>query len=168
MTPEEEAISRSTPLCRFDVRPAPAPQAAGAQTAPIDPDGAAFVEAALGDAENPVVMFALEWCEFCWAVRKLFNAYGIPYRSIDLDSVAFQVDDLGGRIRRALGARIGTPTIPQVFIAGELIGGCTEVFEAMESGEVQRRLKAAGVAFNEGAQVEHASLLPKWLKLKRA
>ncbi len=168
MTPEEEAISKSTPLCSFDVRPKPAPQTTDASAAPIDPEGAAFVEAALGDADTPVVMFALEWCEFCWAVRKLFNAYGIPYRSIDLDSVAFQQDDRGGRIRRALGARIGTPTIPQVFIAGELIGGCTEVFEAMEKKDLPRRLSAAGVAFNESAQVDHASLLPKWLKLKRA
>jgi cysteine synthase A len=168
MTPEEEEISRSTPLCRFDVRPRPMPQAPDAPAAPIDAEGAAFVEAALADESEPVVLFALEWCEFCWAVRKLFNAYGVPYRSIDLDSVAFQKDDLGGRVRRALAARIGTSTIPQVFIAGELVGGCTEVFETMENGALPQRLQAAGAPFNAGAKVDHAALLPKWLKLKRA
>ena len=50
---------------------------------------------------NPVVMFALEWCEFCWSVRKLFGRCGIPFHSVDLDSVAFQEDDRGGRIRAA-------------------------------------------------------------------
>ena len=34
---------------------------------------------------QPVVMFALEWCEFCRRCRKLFAAYSIPYRSVDLD-----------------------------------------------------------------------------------
>jgi cysteine synthase len=42
------------------------------------------------DAAQPVVMFALEWCEFCWSVRRLFRAFDIPYRSIDLDSVEYQ------------------------------------------------------------------------------
>ena len=54
------------------------------------------------DPGQPVVMFALEWCEFCWSVRKTFAAYDIPYRSIDLDSVAYQEDNQGGKIRKAI------------------------------------------------------------------
>ena len=46
--------------------------------------------------DEPVVLFALEWCEFCWSVRKLFARLGIAYRSVDLDSVAYQA----GRPRR--------------------------------------------------------------------
>jgi cysteine synthase A len=111
-----------------------------------------------------VLLFALEWCEFCWATRKLFKAHGIPYRSIDLDSVAMQENDWGGRVRRAVGARVGGPTIPQVFISGDLIGGNAEMFEAARAGALQRRLKAAGVAFDAEAKVDYASLLPKWLK----
>jgi cysteine synthase A len=30
-------------------------------------------------AAEPVVMFALQWCEFCWAVRKFFDAIGVPF-----------------------------------------------------------------------------------------
>jgi cysteine synthase len=166
MTPEEDAISKSSPLCRFDIRPAAAPAAAAMPAAPVDAEAAAFAEKLI--REEPVLLFALEWCEFCWATRKLFKAHSIPYRSIDLDSVTMQADDWGGRVRRAVGARIGTPTIPQVFIAGELIGGNAEMFDAARNGELERRVRAAGVAFDAEAKVDYASLLPKWLKQKVA
>jgi cysteine synthase A len=166
MTSEEEAISKSSPLCRFDIRPAPAPAAAQAPSAPVDAEAAAFVDKLI--AEEPVLMFALEWCEFCWAARKLFKAHDIPYRAIDLDSVAYQQDDWGGRVRRAVGARIGLPTIPQAFIGGELIGGTAELFDAARSGALQAKLRTAGVAFDAEAKVDYGSLLPKWLKQKSA
>jgi cysteine synthase A len=166
MTEEEEAISKSTPLCRFDIRPAPAPAPAQATALPVDPDAKAFVDKTI--AEEPIVLFALEWCEFCWAVRKLYKAHAIPYRAIDLDSVAYQENDWGGRVRRAVGARVGAPTIPQIFIKGELIGGTAELFEAARAGELQRRLTEAGVAFDADAKVDYAALLPKWLKQKTA
>ena len=166
MTAEEEAISRSTPLCRFDLPRPPAPVAANV-AAPVDPEAARFVQSALSDAENPVVMFALEWCEFCWAVRKLMKGYAIPYRSIDLDSLAYQKDDWGGRIRNALRARTGVQTIPQIFIGGEFIGGQSEIFEAAYSGDLMQRLRDARASFDAGAKVDLASLLPKWLAAKR-
>ena len=65
----------------------------------------AFVERVISDREQPVTMFALEWCEFCWSVRRMFAKLGIPYRSVDLDSVEYQKDDRGGKIRAALRAR---------------------------------------------------------------
>lgn len=161
MTPEEEAISKSSPSNRFDIRPAPAPAAAQTPVA-ADAEAAAFVDKLI--AEEPVLLFALEWCEFCWATRKLFKAHNVPYRSIDLDSVAMQKDDWGGRVRRAVGARAGGPTIPQVFIGGELIGGNAEMFDAARIGALQAKLRAAGVAFDADAKVEYDALLPKWLK----
>jgi cysteine synthase A len=166
MTPEEDAISKSSPSNRFDIRPAPAPVATLAPVTPVDAEAGAFVDKLI--AEEPVLLFALEWCEFCWATRKLFKAHNIPYRSIDLDSVAMQKDDWGGRVRRAVGARAGGPTIPQVFIGGELIGGNAEMFDAVRSGALQAKLHAAGVAFDADAKVDYGSLLPKWLKQKSA
>src|SRR6267142_2811643 len=69
MTDEELAIARSTPNYRFDVAPPPPP---GGTLQPSSPDAEEFVARLVGDREQPVVMFALEWCEFCWAVRKMF------------------------------------------------------------------------------------------------
>jgi cysteine synthase A len=79
-------------------------------------------------------MFALEWCEFCWSVRKFLKALEIPYRSIDLDSVEYQRDDFGGEIRAALRARTQASTIPQVFVGGEHFGGCTDLFRRLPQG----------------------------------
>jgi cysteine synthase A len=108
-------------------------------------------------------MFALEWCEFCWSVRKLFKEYDIPYRSIDLDSAEYQRGNWGGQIRNVLKTRIQSPTIPQIFIGGEHIGGCTETFDAFNDGRLQKLLRDTGVNFREEGMVDAYSFLPKWL-----
>ncbi|MFC5488181.1 glutaredoxin domain-containing protein [Dokdonella soli] len=108
-------------------------------------------------------MFALEWCEFCWAVRKLFAICRIPYRSVDLDSTAYQRDDRGGQIRAVLRERSGSKTIPQVFVGGEFIGGATETLDAFKDGRLQRLLAQHGVLVDESIHVDPDSLLPGWL-----
>jgi cysteine synthase A len=117
--------------------------------------------------DEPVVLFALEWCEFCWSVRKLFARLGIAYRSIDLDSVEYQKDDLGGKVRAVLARRTGARTIPQIFIGGEHIGGCTEVFDAWRNGSMQQLLKRSGAGYDAAADVDPYSLLPKWLQPRK-
>ena len=47
------------------------------------------------------------------------------------------------RIRQALQALSGWPTIPQVFAKGELIGGADITEELLESGDLQRKLEDA-------------------------
>jgi cysteine synthase A len=70
MTSEEIAISQSTPHYRFDVAQVPTPRKPGVE-APLqlDPKAEAFVASITSDTGQPVVMFALEWCEFSWSVR---------------------------------------------------------------------------------------------------
>jgi cysteine synthase A len=169
MTAEEWEVSRSTPLCRFDA-PAPAAPAAAPAVAPqkvaVDPGAARYVSEVLEN--ESVVMFALEWCEFCWSVRKLFTRLGIPYRSVDVDSVEFQKDDLGGKIRGVLTDRTGAKTLPQVFVGGEHIGGATDVFDAWRNGSLQGRLDASGVSYNREMQIDPYTLLPKWLQPRKS
>jgi cysteine synthase A len=164
MTDDEMLISQSTPNYRFDVSaPAPPPaQAAGAPPA-VEADAAAFVAEVVGDRARPVVMFALEWCEFCWSVRRLFGKYKIPYRSIDLDSVEYQRGDRGGKIRAALTARTRVATIPQIFVGGELLGGATDVLQAAKDGRLQKLLEANRVSFDAAVGDEPLSFLPSWL-----
>ena len=78
------------------------------------PEALDFLEQATHDPDNPVVLFATEWCEFSWSVRKMFADYEIPYRAIDLDSVPFQQDNQGGKIRMAIEQRTGLKTVPQI------------------------------------------------------
>jgi cysteine synthase A len=165
MDEEEIAISRSTPGCRFDL-PAACPMPAAAIRRPepgigLDAEAESFVAGVVDD--HAVVIFALEWCEFCWAVRKLFARLGIAYHSVDLDSVAFQKRDLGVKIRAVLKERIGSPTIPQIYIGGRHVGGCSELFDAMADGSMQKMLEAAGADYDRGVRLDPYSLLPRWV-----
>jgi cysteine synthase A len=163
MSADEMEISRSTPLCRFDVAAPPA----AATVAPIvtDAEAEAHVDALLRN--EPVVMFALEWCEFCWSVRKLFARLGLEYRSADLDSVAYQANDLGGRVRAVLAKRIGATTIPQVFIGATHVGGCTNVLDGWRAGAIQRLLDEHSIAFDRDVQIDPYTLLPNWLQPRK-
>jgi cysteine synthase A len=166
MTEEEVELSRSTPNFRFDAPAAPAAKHEEAEpeakpSAPIDPTAERFVRETIGD--RPVVMFALEWCEFCWSARKLFGELGIDYCSVDLDSVEYQADDRGGKIRAVLAEHTGAVTIPQIFIGGDHVGGCTELFDAYGDGSMQRKLDESGVEYASEVEIDAYGLLPGWL-----
>jgi cysteine synthase A len=168
MTEEELEISRSTPGFRFDApqavedeEEAPKPEPALPE---VDPEAERVAREAIGDPELPVVLFALEWCEFCWSVRKLFDKLGIPFRSLDLDAVAFQEGGMGGKIRAFLHRDTGAPTMPQIYIGGEHLGGATDLFNAVKDGSLHRHLAELGIEMNEVEEdFEPASLLPGWL-----
>jgi len=164
MSAEELAISTSTPGYRFDT-PSGTPVSPSPAVIDVDPVAARFVDAAIRG--YPVVLFALEWCEFCWSVRKLFAQLGIDYHKVDLDSVELQRDDLGNKIRGVLAQRTGARTIPQIFIGNEHVGGCTDLFDGWRSGAVQQRLGACHAAYDRSVQIDPYTLLPKWLQPRK-
>ena len=160
MTQKEQDISRSTAGYRFDVSGAAAP----AEDAPgLDEAAVREVADIISDQGNPVVMFALEWCEFCWSVRKMLAEYGIPYRSVDLDSVEYQAEGRGGKLRAALRDTTSSNTFPQIFISGEFVGGCTELFDACKTDELQQRLKSRNIDCDESVTTDPYNFLPSWL-----
>lgn len=160
MTEEEIEISQSTPKYRFDVS-----GTAGSSQAQVEvnPEARKFVDDTISDKNNPVVMFALEWCEFCWSVRKLFNEVGIEFQDIGLDSVEYQKNNLGGDVRAVLLDKLGSPTIPQIWIGGEYVGGCTEALDAFNEGHLQKLLREKGVSFDATKTPDAYSFFPKWL-----
>jgi cysteine synthase A len=160
MTAEEQEISRSTDGYRFDV------SAPAAPPPPAEPAPAAArneLNDLIGNKGQPIVMFALEWCEFCWAARKLFERYGIACRAIAVDSVEYQQDNRGGGLRAALRERTGWTTLPQIFAGGEFIGGSMDLFEECRTDRFQQRLQALGIPLGEPIQDPH-QFLPKWLQ----
>jgi cysteine synthase A len=163
MTPGEIEISQSTPGYRFDAPPPKPTDEPATEPQSVTPEVEAFVNDVTHDAAEPVVLFALEWCEFCWSVRKMFGACDIPYRSVDLDSVEYQQDNRGGQIRAVLAAQTGSKTIPQIFVGGQFIGGCTETFDAYKDGQLQVMLSDHGVSFNKDVDIDPYDFLPKWL-----
>ncbi|MCO6414552.1 MAG: cysteine synthase A [Thiogranum sp.] len=164
MSEEECDISRSTPNYRFDVQPEPAPRDdAVATKRPLDPAAWAEVQELIHDPEQPVVMFGLEWCEFCWSVRKIFEKLNIDYRSINLDSVAYKENERGARMRDVLEQTNNWNTLPQIYIGGQFIGGCTDLFDKFIEGELQALMDSKQVAFNRAIQVDPYQMLPGWL-----
>ena len=67
-------------------------------------------------------------CGFSARVTAILNALGVEYGALDI------LPD--PRIRQELSAISRWPTIPQLFVDGELVGGCDIVTEMFESGEL--------------------------------
>ncbi|MDJ0905041.1 MAG: cysteine synthase A [Woeseiaceae bacterium] len=164
MTADELEISTSTPNFRFDSAPPPPPEQEEEEPAvEVAADAVEYFDDVTNDAENPVVLFALEWCEFCWSVRKMFAEYEIPYRSIDLDSVAYQEGNRGGEIRKVIEQRTGLKTIPQIYVGGQHVGGASETFDAVRGGDFQALLAENSVNWNKDIDTDPYSFLPGWL-----
>jgi cysteine synthase A len=161
MTPEELDISRSTPSAQFEMQAAPVQATARETKVTRDLEADAFVDTAI--KSHAVVLFALKWCEFTWSVRRMFAELGIAFFSVDLDSGGFQKDDWGGRVRRALQARTGVSTIPQVFVGGAYVGGAADTLEAWRTGALSKALLGAGVEI-EAQPDDPARFLPNWLQ----
>ncbi len=165
MNEEEVEISQSTPNYHFASAPPPPPAEDETEepVAQAPADVVKFFDEVTGNAEEPVVLFALEWCEFCWSVRKMFAEYEIPYRAVDLDSVAYQEDNKGGNIRKVIEQRTGLKTIPQIYVGGKHVGGASETFDAIKDGSFQKMLEENSVDWNEGINTDPYSFLPGWL-----
>ena len=74
-------------------------------------------------------------CGFSARTVQCLNESGAEFASMDI------LPD--PRIRQELSAHSGWPTIPQLFIDGELVGGCDIVSELHESGELRRMVAPA-------------------------
>ena len=139
-------------------------RAGGRDSCAARPAAQAFVDKVTNDAERPVVMFAHEWCEFCWSVRRLFKAFDIPYRSVDLDAADYRENDRGGKIRNVLSHRTGSVTIPQIFVGTRHVGGCTETFDAFNDGRLQQLLPENGIRRQVARQRGCVFFPPEWLQ----
>ncbi len=95
-----------------------------------------FIENAI--KENRVMLFMKGTpqqpaCGFSMRTSGALNALGVKYAALDI------LPD--PRIREELSAVSGWPTIPQLFVDGELVGGCDIVMEMFESGELAEMLE---------------------------
>jgi cysteine synthase A len=85
-----------------------------------------------------------------------------------LDSSSYQPSDLGTKLKTTLAAHTGCGTLPQIFIAGEYVGSCIEVFDAVNNRSLYRKLDKAGVGFNKVIDIDPYTLLPGWMHSPRA
>jgi len=98
--------------------------------------------------EEPVALFMKGtpeaiMCGNSYRALNALHAAGAPITAVDI------LPD--PRIRQELTAVSGWPTIPQVFVKGELVGGADITEELLESGDLERRLDEALGADRERA-----------------
>ena len=99
---------------------------------------------------NPVVLFMkgtpqFPMCGFSGQVVQILDYLGVAYKGLNV----LENDDL----RQGVKSYSNWPTIPQLYVKGEFVGGCDIIREMFQSGELQAMFKEKGVAVKEGAQV---------------
>jgi len=76
-------------------------------------------------------------CGFSGRLVQILDYVGVPYRGINvLESDA---------LRQGIKDYSNWPTIPQLFVKGEFVGGCDIVTEMFQSGELKQLLAEKGV-----------------------
>ncbi|OJW50601.1 MAG: monothiol glutaredoxin, Grx4 family [Alphaproteobacteria bacterium 41-28] len=78
-------------------------------------------------------------CGFSGTVVQILKTLGVEFKAIDVLQDA--------ELREGIKAFTNWPTIPQLYIKGEFIGGCDIVREMYQAGELQTLLSEKGIAF---------------------
>jgi monothiol glutaredoxin len=94
---------------------------------------------------NDIVLFMkgskkLPQCGFSATIAAIMERLGISEYK-DINVLADQ------ELREGIKAYAQWPTIPQLYVKGEFIGGCDIVRDMYQSGELQTLLKEKGIAF---------------------
>ena len=124
--------SQFEPIPMLTTEPEPAPAPSGDEPNPIRDAIAEAIE------EHKVILFMkgtpeAPACGFSARTVAMLQSLDVPFAAVDV------LPD--PRIRQELSAISNWPTIPQLFVDGELIGGCDIVVEMYESGELAEALR---------------------------
>jgi monothiol glutaredoxin len=93
-------------------------------------------------ADNDVVLFmkghkGMAQCGFSHQVDAILQHLGVDYKDVNvLESL---------EIREGIKSFSDWPTIPQLYVKGEFVGGCDIVKEMFQAGELQELLEDKGV-----------------------
>jgi monothiol glutaredoxin len=93
-------------------------------------------------ADNPVVLFmkgspVFPQCGFSAAVVQILSHLGVKFKGIDVLA--------DPEIRQGIKEFSNWPTIPQLYVKGEFVGGCDILREMFETGELQQLLEEKGI-----------------------
>ena len=98
--------------------------------------------------ENEVVLYmkgtpVFPQCGFSAAVVQVLSELGVRFKGIDVLT--------DPSLRQGIKDFSSWPTIPQLYVKGEFIGGCDIVREMAASGELGELLASRGIATNRAA-----------------
>ena len=92
--------------------------------------------------DNPVVLFmkgtpVFPQCGFSARVVQILTQMGVKFKGIDVLA--------DPAVRQGIKEFSNWPTIPQLYVKGELVGGCDIISEMYDSGELKQVLADKGV-----------------------
>ena len=92
--------------------------------------------------DTPVVLFmkgspVFPQCGFSAAVVQILSQLGVKFKGVDVLS--------DPQIRQGIKEFSSWPTIPQLYVKGEFVGGCDIIREMYETGELQQVFEQKGV-----------------------
>jgi monothiol glutaredoxin len=95
---------------------------------------------------NDVVLFMkgtpqFPMCGFSGQVVQILDYLGVSYKGLNV----LESDDL----RNGIKVYSNWPTIPQLYVKGEFVGGCDIIREMFQAGELQSLMKEKGLAVKE-------------------
>jgi monothiol glutaredoxin len=82
-------------------------------------------------------------CGFSGQVVQMLDHLGVAYKGINVLDNA--------ELRDGIKTYTNWPTIPQLYVKGEFVGGCDIVREMFQQGELAEHMREAGVAIREDA-----------------
>ena len=97
---------------------------------------------------NDVVIFMkgtpqFQQCGFSGQVVQILNYLGVPYKGVNV------LEDPA--LRDGVKAYSNWPTIPQLYVKGEFVGGCDIAREMFQAGELQQLMADKGIAAKSAA-----------------
>ena len=97
---------------------------------------------------NDVVLFMkgtpqFPMCGFSGQVVQILDYIGVPYKGLNV----LENDEL----RNGIKTYSNWPTIPQLYVKGEFVGGCDIVREMFQAGELQTLMKEKGLSVKDSA-----------------
>ncbi|MCW8306747.1 Grx4 family monothiol glutaredoxin [Acidiphilium sp. PA] len=106
-------------------------------------DNPAFAAIRASITENPVMLFMkgtamFPQCGFSARVVQILTHSGVPFKTANV------LED--PELRDGIKAFSNWPTIPQLYVKGEFVGGCDIVTEMFQSGELQTLFEQNGIA----------------------
>ena len=99
-------------------------------------------------AANDVVLFmkgtkTFPQCGFSSQVAQILAHMGVDFKDVNV------LEDMG--IREGIKSFTNWPTVPQLYVKGEFVGGCDIVREMFQAGELQSLMKDKGLSVKETA-----------------
>jgi monothiol glutaredoxin len=97
-------------------------------------------------AANDVVLFmkgtkTFPQCGFSSQVAQILAHMGVDFKDVNV------LEDMG--IREGIKSFTNWPTVPQLYVKGEFVGGCDIVREMFQAGELQQLFDDKGVAYDK-------------------